>query len=197
MKTFINTADNTYYFNSCSICDARCCDGTRGSLFTQIVLDDFKEVAPNFPIVFTIGDQGFIKPAILLSNGKGFCKYIKDHKCTIYEQRPSICKVYPLSPHIMNDIYIDTSCPALDKTGTKIIDKGKVNPGFYHPVLDNYQDKILNTHRLFLDFSKDELETAIVLNGIEFFKFKKDFNNQYIKLHLRSLENLEDDYFKV
>ena len=47
MKTFVNTKNETYYFSSCSTCDARCCDGTRGSLFTQIVLDDFKEVADN------------------------------------------------------------------------------------------------------------------------------------------------------
>ena len=97
----------------------------------------------------------------------------------------------------MNDIYIDTSCPAVSEAGVKIIDKGKVDPNFYHEVLDNYQDKILNTHRLFLNFSENDLETAIVLNNIKFYRFKDDHNDGYIKLHLRSLKNLEDEYFKV
>lgn len=197
MKSFENTTGETYHFGSCSICDARCCDGRRGSLFTQIVLDDFEEVYKNFPIVFILGEQGFIKPVILLSNGKDFCPYIKDHRCTIYESRPSICKLYPLSPHIMNDVYIDTSCPAVTQMGEKIVDKGTVSPNFYHKILENYQDKFLATYELFKSFTKEQLETAVILNNIEFYKFKEELGNDYIKKHLSSLNLLEKPYFKI
>ena len=97
MKTFENVKNSTYTFGSCDICDAQCCDGNRGSIFSQLILEDFEPVHKNFPILFSIGELGYLKPVVLLSNGNGFCRYIKDMKCVIYDERPSICKIYPLS----------------------------------------------------------------------------------------------------
>lgn len=197
MKTFIDTQNANFTFNSCSLCDAMCCDGKRGTVFSQLILKDFKEVYENFPIVFLLGDLGYLKPVVLLTNGKENCRYLKDFRCSVYEKRPSVCKIYPLSPNLTTSTFIDTSCPAVNSGGELIVKNGVVEEKYKHPSLDNYIDKYIDMHEHFHKFNKKEnLEFLISIGINKFYKFKEDLGDEYIKLHLSSLKNL-DKYFKA
>ncbi len=195
MKNFEAILNQTYTFGNCNICDARCCDGNRGSTFSQLILADFEVVYKNFPIVFLLGELGYLKPVVILSNGRGFCRYIQDMKCVIYDERPSVCKLYPLSPHLDNKTYIDTTCPALNELGNPITKEGVVQKDFFHKSLIDYQGKYIDTHNHFEQFNKKEnLDKALTINTNTFYKFKKDFDDEFIKMHLESLHHI-DDYF--
>lgn len=195
MKTFENSINKKFTFSSCEICDAKCCDGIRGSTFSQLILEDFELISKNFPIAFLLGDLGYLKPVVLLTNGKAYCKYIKDNKCTIYEQRPNVCRVYPLSPHLTNEVYIDTLCPAVNDSERIIVENNVVSDGFKNSVFENYQDKYIKMHRHFDKFNKKQNLQVLIRIGKEvFYKFKEDLNDEYIKLHINSLKNF-DDYF--
>jgi len=200
MKQFIETSNKIYNFSSCEICQANCCNGQKGTLFAQIILEDFKEVYENFPIVFIFGELGYIKPVVLLTNGNSFCKYLKEYKCTIYEKRPSICRVYPLSANIDNKIYIDELCPAVDESfdeNNYIVKDNAIHKNFDYKTLHEYQDKYIETfHELDQFNKKEDFSLAIQINGIQFFKFKKDVDNKYMQMHQKSLIHLQDGYFK-
>lgn len=195
MKTFENSLGKKYTFSSCDICDAKCCDGRRGSTYAQIILEDFELVSKNFPILFLQGNLGFLKPVVLLTNGKSYCRYIKDNRCTIYEQRPNVCRVYPLSPHLLDIPFIDTLCPAVNEEGRIIIDNGVVQDEFKNEVLESYKDKYIKMHLYFEKLNnKDNLEVLTKISNETFYKFKEDLNDEYLKLHLSSLKNF-DNYF--
>lgn len=197
MHFFKNINDFSYSFSSCECCNAACCDGSKNILYAQIILEDFKLVSKNFPILFIFGELGYAKPVVLLTNGKDFCKYIKNNRCTIYESRPSICRVYPLSANIDNQVYIDQSCPALSMSDKKPVDNTKILKEFDNPILDNYQDKYINTHNQFDQYNqKENFNLVFTINGVKLFKFNKDFDDEYVKLHLKSLKHLESEYFK-
>jgi Fe-S-cluster containining protein len=200
MKQFTPIKNNSYTFSNCNSCEARCCDGKLGSVFSQVILSDFEENYKNFPILFTFGDLGYLKPVIILSNGVDFCKYIENHKCTIYDKRPSICRAYPLSINIDNQVYIDTFCPAINdkKEDFKLITKSsKVQKDFDNKIFYEYQDKYIKTFYEFESFNKKEDFTlAITLKGMNFFKYNKSSTNKYMKMHLESLKHLEHSYFK-
>lgn len=197
MKTFENTLNKTYYFSSCDICDAACCKGFNGTVYSQLLLEDFKQIFERFPIVFMKGDLNYIKPVILLTNGIDSCRYLLNNKCTIYEKRPSVCKVYPLSPHLTNVPFIDLLCPAVGNEGEKIISNGSLEKSFEHKVFEDYQNKYINMHFHFEKFNKEEnLEFLIEINVNKFYRFKEDFEDEYLKIHLSSLKNF-DKYFKI
>jgi len=197
MKTYVNTKIKTYKFSSCDICDAKCCSGSNGTIFNQVILDDFFELHNNFPIVFLLGDLGFLKPVVLFTNGKDYCKYLENNRCIIYENRPSVCKIYPLSPHLTNDAYIDLSCPAVGDEGEFIVKEGVVQDGFKDEILKDYKDKYINMHLYFEKFNKKEnLEFFTKINEHSFYKFKEDLGDEYLKIHLSSLKNF-DSYFTV
>jgi len=193
LKTFIDTTDKSFTFSSCEGCPARCCDGREGSVYSELLLEEFKRVSRNFPILFTFGELGFLKANVLLSNGKDFCPYITNHKCTIYEDRPQVCRNYPLSPHLDNNIYIDDSCPAIaSKDGIDIILNGEVKEPFYNESLKNYQDKFLDTYNHLKEFNVDSnFKKVVTINGIEFFKFIGESEDKFIKLHIQSMSNLK------
>ncbi len=198
MKQFKNIEDKTITFSSCEICESNCCDGKKGTTFSQIIIDDFSIVYKNFPILFIFGELGFCKPVIILTNGQTYCKYLKDFKCVIYENRPSICKLYPLSPNIDNNIYVDENCPAVNNNfkSTIISENSKIKKDFFHNNLDNYQDKYIDTFREFEVFDKKEdFSLAIEINGMHFFKCTKNTENKYIQMHQDSLMHLENKYF--
>lgn len=197
MKTFENTLDKTFHFSSCDICDAACCKGHHGTIYSQLILEDFNEVFEHFPIVFMIGDLDYLKPVVLLTNGCDKCRYLLNERCSIYEKRPSVCKVYPLSPHLTNIPFIDLSCPAVGEKGEIIIDNGSIKKPFQHKVFKDYQNKYIDMHFHFEKFNKAEnLKFLIEIRGNKFYKFKEDFEDEYLKLHLSSLKNL-DKYFKI
>jgi Fe-S-cluster containining protein len=192
MKRFIDTTDQTFTFSSCEGCPARCCDGKEGSIFSELILEDFEQVAKNFPIVFTFGELGFLKANVLLSNGKDFCPYNINYKCTIYDERPAVCGIYPLSQNVDNKVYIDDLCPALNSDiGIKIVDSGVVSKNFFHKKLDNYQDKFIDTHTYLQQFNqKCNFKQIGTINNICFYEFIEDSNDRFIQLHIQSMKNL-------
>jgi Fe-S-cluster containining protein len=189
LKTFIDTTDKSFTFSSCEGCPAKCCDGREGTIFSQLILEDFEVVSKNFPILFTFGEMGYLKAVILFSDGTNFCPYIKDHKCTIYDERPSICRVYPLSPNIDNKVYIDDSCPAIgNNLENKIVDLGKITTTYQYKTLENYQDKYINTHiELEKINNKNDFELVFSINNVTFYKYIGSERNEYINYHISSL----------
>lgn len=197
MKNFVKLSSSSFSFSSCNICDAACCDGTKNILYSQIILKDFKEISDNFPILFIFGEMGFLKPVFILTNGKKFCKYIKKSRCTIYENRPSICRVYPLSANIDDEVYIDCSCPAISNGNRENIDNKEIIKEFDNHILKNYQDKYIDTHLQFDKYNrKDNIDLALIINGVKFYKINKNFDDEYLKIHHKSLKHLNDKYFK-
>lgn len=192
MKTFVDTANHTFTFSSCEGCPARCCDGREGSIFSELLLEEFENVSKNFPILFTFGDLGFLKANILLSNGKDFCPYITDHRCTIYEERPNVCRNYPLSATIENKIYIDDSCPAINQEfGKVIVSDAKVEKEFDNGSLYNYQERFLKTYHYLEKYNDKRLfEEVVEINEIKFYRLNEDFDDSYLQLHIKSLDNL-------
>jgi len=191
LKTFLDTTDKSFSFSSCEGCPAKCCDGREGTIFSQLILEDFEMVSKNFPILFTFGEMGYLKAVVLFSDGTSFCPYIKDHKCTIYDERPSICRVYPLSPNIDDKVYIDDSCPAVENNNNnKIIDSGEVTSPYKYKTLNSYQDKYIQTH---LELEKindiNNFESVININNITFYKYIGRQSSKYIKYHISSLKN--------
>ena len=191
MKTFLDTSNKSFSFSSCEGCPSKCCDGREGTVFSQLILADFELVSKNFPILFTFGDIGYLKAVVLFSDGKSFCPYVKNHQCTIYNERPSICRVYPLSPSIDNNIYIDDSCPAV-KINTKgnMVDNGELSASYKYDTLQNYQDKYINTHlELEKINKKEDFEAILSINNITFYKYVGSERNKYINYHISSLIN--------
>lgn len=183
------------YFSSCENCEAKCCDGKHGSVFSQIILEDFEKVYKNFPILFIFGDLGYLKPVILLSNGKSHCPYIENFKCTIYDERPNVCKNYPLSPNLDNQIYYDLNCPAICEDGFPLVKNNKINSSFDSSILYDYQDKYIKTHLEFEKFNNmNNFELTITINGNKFYKYIGTETSFYLEMHFKSLQNLKN-YF--
>lgn len=189
MKTFLDTTEKSFTFSSCDGCPSKCCDGNEGTIFAQILLEDFEVVYKNFPILFTFGELGYLKAVILFSDGKSFCPYIKNHQCTIYKERPSICRVYPLSPNVDNKIYIDDSCPAVNsEKGEQIVKNGKITEPFFYDTLSDYQNKYIQTHlELEKINSKNDFIEVKKINNISFFKYIGKEKKQYLEYHSSSL----------
>ena len=133
--------------------------------------------------------MGYLKANILFSDGDSFCPYIINHQCSIYNERPSICRAYPLSPNLDDKVYIDDSCPAINtEFGADIVLDGKVTKDFIYPTLENYQDKFINTH-LHLEKFNDikDFEKIITIKNMDFYKYIGDQKDFYLDLHISSL----------
>lgn len=140
-----------------------------------------------------MGELGYIKPVVLLSNGYEYCPYVKDFKCSIYEQRPSICKAYPLSPHITNDIYYDEGCPAIAKEGFELFKEGQISPHFLSEIFDDYQDKYIQTHLEMEKMNKKEdFEVIMTIKNNVFYKYIGKNESPYISMHQASLKHLSN-----
>ena len=192
MKYFVPTSNKNYSFSSCDSCEAKCCNGSYGTLFSQIILEDFTNFE-NFPILFTFGNLDFAKPVIMLTNGTNFCRYLKAMKCSIYDKRPQVCKNYPLSPNLDEEVYIDLSCPSVKETEEKS-DFIKINK--QNDYFKNYKELYLNTYFEFEKYKKEDFQKLFTLRDIDFYGYLKDDENQFIKMHQKSLVHLKDDYFK-
>ena len=192
MKTFLDTTAKSFTFSSCDGCPAKCCDGKEGTIFSQLILQDFETVSKNFPILFTFGEMGFLKANILFSDGENFCPYIVNHKCTIYDERPSICRVYPLSPNLDDKVYIDDSCMAINtEFGTDIVLDGVVTKEFDYDTLNNYQDKFIDTHQHLEQFNNiNNFKNIITIKGMKFYSYIGQSRSIYMDLHIKSLSNL-------
>ncbi len=129
--------DITYFFGGCEGC-IECCKYP----FIPLVLDDFEDVYRFFPILFTyINDE--LRAVILLGDKEG-CRYLTDNGCAIYEDRPPSCRLYPITPFFDN-IFIDTSCPGLAKTGAAIVEHGIISEAHRHTRLNDFSKKLIKT----------------------------------------------------
>ena len=183
MKNFIKIEDKTISFGDCKNCDAYCCKGSYGSIFSQILKDEFEELYPNFPILFIFGSLGFVKPIILLSDGFNSCPYLKNSSCSIYINRPIVCKNYPLSPNIDNEVYIDNSCPEVFKKG-KLLD-------IKSELFSNYQEKYIETHLEFENLANEDFKLVCTIKNEKFYKYIGKNSSKYLKYHKLSLSNLD------
>ena len=192
MKYFVPTSNKNYSFSSCDTCEAKCCNGSFGTLYSQIILSDF-ENHESFPILFTFGNLDFAKPVIMLTNGDDFCRFLTNMKCSIYDKRPQVCKNYPLSPNLDEEIYIDLSCPSIKESNenSNFILNAKKEDYF-----KNYKELYLETYFEFENLKKEDFTKLFTLRDIEFYGYLKQSENKYIKMHQNSLVHLEDDYFK-
>lgn len=182
--TLLDNFSQLNNFGDCNNCQAKCCSGIFGTIFSQILADEFESIYKNFPILFIFGDLNFIKPVVLLTNGFDFCPYLKDFKCQIYSNRPNVCKNYPLSPNLDNKIYIDLSCPQLNKGKNSI----KVDEENFL----NYQEKYIKTHFEFEKLKTEDFEKVTTIRNIDFFKYIGDEESKYLTLHKLSLKNLKN-----
>lgn len=142
--------------------------------------------------MFTFGELGYLKPVVLFNNGKTHCIFNKEYQCTIYEERPSICQVYPLSANLDNVIYYDSNCPALQDFGQPLITDNQISTSFYNEILDDYQTKYIFTHRELEPFNnKNDFELVTTIHQEKFYKYVGHNTNSYIQMHFQSLINLK------
>lgn len=152
----------------------------------------------NFPILFSFGSKGYPKANILLNNGHDYCPYIENNKCSIYEDRPSICRAFPLSPSIFDKVYISEECPSvyssMKESSETIISDGKIkNKSFDYSIFNNYSDKFIKTHHYFLDFiEEDAFKPIVEINGVLFYVYDKESDDKFMQLHYKSLNNLKN-----
>ncbi|WP_321468760.1 YkgJ family cysteine cluster protein [Halarcobacter sp.] len=192
---FTLTTNKQLYFGNCSNCEANCCNGKNGIIFSQIILEDFKKVYERFPIVFIFGNLNYIKPVILLTNGKDYCPYLKDYKCTIYENRPTVCRLYPLSPNLDNQIYFDLNCPeiAYKKDNNNLMFKNnKLSENFHNDIFETYQDKYVKTHLEFEKLEKKDFKKIKTINNLDFYQYIGKVDSKFFKYHQDSLKNLDN-----
>ena len=192
--TFTTTEDKTYYFNGCDTCEAQCCKGAN-SVHIPIVLSEFEKVYENFVIAFMIGSMGYVKACILLNDGINSCRYLKDDRCGIYDIRPLGCQVYPLSPTIYNEAYVDTFCPSVSEKecGSELISHTKItHPSFQNDLFTRYQDEYLASHHHLMECKTQGAFVPLVeIKNMPFFQYSGETSDQYMQMHLQSLQNLK------
>jgi len=168
-------------FNECKEC-SECCKKP----MTPLVLDDFEKVYEYFPIL--IAKLDIFKPVMLLSNEIS-CPYLKEDWCSIYENRPPACKIYPYSPWY-DKILLDLSCKGIGTKG-KIIptDYNEFkNSTFFEKRFINITEKLQNTLKW---LEKEELTDFGEYKNIKLYKLKPN-DNHYNLLHQKSLQNLKN-----
>lgn len=95
--------DFTYPANVCFECNgcALCCGDTDHKLRHILLLESEAEeisAATGQPIEDFCKDSNGTQPYIYeMKKFEGDCVFLKDHKCTIYELRPLICRFYPFT----------------------------------------------------------------------------------------------------
>lgn len=175
--------DKTYFFSGCNGC-VECCKYP----FIPLVLDDFKFVYEYFPIVFAYINKE-LRVLILLSDGEK-CRYLKDGICSIYENRPPSCKMYPISP-FFGSLLLDYSCPSVGDMGTFLIRNGEVGESNYHERVDNFEEKLAATSE-FLVHAEPNLKNIGSFKNIQLFVLGGDLDEyaEFVDMHRRSLRFL-------
>lgn len=183
---YINIQDlSTLYFSGCSGCTYSCCDGSRFA-FLPLILEDFEEVYPYFPIVFAVIERD-LRALILLSDSTGKCHYFNGQSCVLYDKRPPGCRLYPLTP-FYDQILIDSSCPALThEPSTPLVSSGTIHADFYHHRLEGFEMKRQAT-AAYLSKLQTDLNSLGEFRGIELFRYTGDIDDPYIQMHRKSLE---------
>ncbi len=169
------------HFNSCKDC-VECC---KSKYLAPLVLEDFEKVYNYFPIL--IAKLDVFKPVMLLSNG--VCPYLKDDKCSIYENRPPACKIYPYSPWY-DDILLDISCKGIGIKGELLpLSKEEFYKSpFFDERVDNISEKLKNSLKW---LEGKEVEYIGSLENISLYKLK-DISDYFDSLHFKSLKFLRN-----
>ena len=171
-------------FNNCLDC-IECC---KTKLMAPLVLDDFKKVYKYFPILIAKLDT--FRPVMLLSNGIS-CPYIKDNLCSIYENRPPACKIYPFSPWY-DKILLDLSCKGVGIKGESLPLNNKEfkKSKFYE---ERFEDIIFRLKKTNNWINNTFFSFYDKILNIKFYKVYKS-NDLYSSLAIKSLINLK--YYK-
>ena len=187
--SFINIKKQDLHFSGCSTCEGDCCNGDKGFAAAPLILEDFEAVYKNFPILFSIRDHK-LSAYVLLNDGKSYCKYYINQQCSIYLQRPPACKLYPVSPYFEH-ILVDTACPSVNhNSGYSLCENGKLNSAFATKRLENFVEKLAETHAFFASINRlEHFEHVGNLSGIPLFRYTKPSDNPYIQMHLESLKH--------
>ncbi len=169
-------------FNGCDGC-TECC---KSKLMAPLILEDFEKVYKYFPILIAKLDT--YKPVMLLSN-KTSCPYLKEDKCSIYENRPPACKIYPYSPWY-DSILLDLSCKGIGIEGFPLPTSKEdfVKSNFYEERFENITDKLENT----LKWTKTlKLEHYAKIQNINLYKIKPANKDKYFHMYENSLIHLK------
>ena len=154
------------YFKGCGDC-SECCEGK--FFLAPLILEDIPKVKNYFEIRAIKIDNEII-PVMLLTDGENSCKYLKNGKCEIYENRPPACRIYPFSP-FYDEIFIDISCPAVGVIGEKLPSNKKefFNSNFFDDRMINFVDKRRETieymKKVKLYFDKE-------IKGVKVYRFE-------------------------
>ena len=176
---FANIKDfKTLHFSSCDKCIESCCSSSK-FVMAPLILEDIKLVYNHFPIYFASIDNE-IRLVIIMSGKESHCPYLKDGKCSIYNERPPTCRLYPLSPYY-NEILIDTSCKAVGMQGKLISEDGICTEEFYNKRLDNFLYK-LNDTKLYISRRKNDLKYMDEISGIKLYNYIGQIKDSYIKM---------------
>ena len=123
-------------------------------MFIPLILDDFRFVYKFFPIVFTkISNE--LRAVILL--GENGCRYLQNGVCTIYDDRPPSCRIYPLTPYF-DKIMIDDNCPSVGDVGEFLADETEISQKNRSERLVEFGDKYAKTVE-FLDSIQNDLKS--------------------------------------
>jgi Fe-S-cluster containining protein len=154
-------------------------------MFAPLILEDIKKVYKYFPIlVIFIPEPKLVIPLALEKS----CPYLNEHKCTIYENRPPACKIYPYTPWYV-EIFLDLSCKGIGIKGEKLpltLNEFK-NSKFYDERIENIEKK-LNTTNQWL--KKQQIKFLTKINNIKIYKIRKN-NDSFNKLIQLSYKNLK------
>jgi len=112
------------------------------------------------------------------------CPYLENEKCSIYENSPPTCRLYPLSPYY-DDILINTSCKAVGLVGDTISENGKCTDEFYHERLDNFSSK-LQEKKEYISQRESELEEIDEISGIKLFNYVGQMQDKYQEMIAKS-----------
>ena len=130
---------------------------------------------------------------MILSNGFSPCIYYKDGSCSIYDERPPACRLYPYTPY-NDEVLIDTTCEAIGHEGIEINVGGtklleQVNPSFFHPRLEGFSAK-LDRAEAFLESLNWEFRPILQLGDVMLLEYRGSQQNSFIQMHKASLEFL-------
>ncbi|MEO1923397.1 MAG: YkgJ family cysteine cluster protein [Nautiliaceae bacterium] len=169
-------------FNNCENC-TECC---KNKFLAPLVLDDFEKVCDYFPIV--IAKLEVFKPVMLLSTEKG-CPYLQNDKCSIYEQRPPACKIYPFSPWY-DSILLDLSCPGVGTQGLflPLTKKEFCSSSFFDERVINIKQKLINTAKW---LENKKITPIGSVKNIEIFQISNP-KDKYDLIHKKSLKFLKN-----
>ncbi|WP_069806786.1 YkgJ family cysteine cluster protein [Vulcanisaeta thermophila] len=134
--------DDEEFFNvkmKCTKC-GRCCFNTEMELLPE---DVERLVRLGYPIEYF---ATVVNGVVRLRNVNGHCVFLNENtmECTVYENRPIGCRIYPVVYDDVEGPYIDRECPAWDT-----VDKGELKRlGGYLPLFVSRSRMTLDWVRL-------------------------------------------------